>query len=500
MGKRAARRWLAAVLTVSLALRVGLVFSGGQLFWPDESRYVRSVLLRDAIRNGDTRGMIETGTIADHTLSIALGVPAAALHGAARSALHLSWSASLAFPALLFALFSVVAIGLVFALARRLSASPGEALTAAILAAASGALFFYARHLLAYDAALVFALLALFVGAKEPAGFSRTVAVGLLASCCFLTYNGYWPLALVALTARALADRRPARIVLRALVGGAAFLVPIALLAGIASQLPGPGYVARLLRFSATATFGDFAEGWRLVGAYLWHAERGVCLAWALGIAALVHAVRTSDDAALRRRGTWAIAGLAATYFLLAVPSTGLHRLAVYGRLARQTVPFLCLAAAAGAHALVDSGKVRPRLARTALVLVVLAAAANFAPAFLLTFPREFRMGAEALCPDPVRAVTAAGTFRWSDVEAIPADAVAAGAVPAGRCVLVNAQFLFPVRGVVPMPPGRVRLSVPHPLAYAPFQYEGWGPRQRAIVRAADLSMRLIDDRPGEGR
>jgi hypothetical protein len=37
-----------------------------------------------------------------------------------------------------------------------------------------------------------------------------------------------------------------------------------------------------------------------------------------------------------------------------------------------------------------------------------------------------------------------------------------------------------------------VLLRFDHPLAYRPFHYEGFAPAERALLRAADLSIRLV--------
>jgi hypothetical protein len=38
-----------------------------------------------------------------------------------------------------------------------------------------------------------------------------------------------------------------------------------------------------------------------------------------------------------------------------------------------------------------------------------------------------------------------------------------------------------------------VIFSFPHPLQYKPYQYEGFTPEERAVLRFTDGSMRLLD-------
>ncbi len=55
------------------------------------------------------------------------------------------------------------------------------------------------------------------------------------------------------------------------------------------------------------------------------------------------------------------------------------------------------------------------------------------------------------------------------------------------------AVFLYPPNGVAPPIPGRVLLRYAHPLQFIPYQYEVYDAAGRAVLAAADISMRLID-------
>ena len=54
---------------------------------------------------------------------------------------------------------------------------------------------YYSRHILPYDTAMAFGLLALFAGLRTPLRAVDSVACGFLAASAFLTYNGCWTLA-----------------------------------------------------------------------------------------------------------------------------------------------------------------------------------------------------------------------------------------------------------------------------------------------------------------
>ncbi len=58
--------------------------------------------------------------------------------------------------------------------------------------------------------------------------------------------------------------------------------------------------------------------------------------------------------------------------------------------------------------------------------------------------------------------------------------------------VLLNAQYLYPVSGLKRPPPGTTLLHVRHPAQFLPYQYEGYEPHERYVLRIADISMRLV--------
>jgi hypothetical protein len=65
--------------------------------------------------------------------------------------------------------------------------------------------------------------------------------------------------------------------------------------------------------------------------------------------------------------------------------------------------------------------------------------------------------------------------------------------VPAGaKFLIVDADYIFPVRGLSSLPRSKVILSEEHPQQYLPYQYEGFSPRERAILREANLTMRVV--------
>jgi hypothetical protein len=253
-----------------------------------------------------------------------------------------------------------------------------------------------------------------------------------------------------------------------------------------------PFYQA-LSGFAGTVTQGEYAEGWSFPWEYLWQAEHGLLLAWAAGAALAVWALfRERRPLVPASRGLLWLGATLGIYLLLAVGSTGLHTFVVYGRLARQLVPFLCLLAAYGVAALAGSRPIPKRAWQLAALALAAQVAFNFAGPFTQRFPGELERQVAATYGPVALEVTIAGCcWQWeSDEIHRPPGSTAYGA---HRYVLLDTTYLFPVRGAKDPPLGAVILRVPHPFEYLPYQYESFGPVERAILRRTDISMRLID-------
>jgi hypothetical protein len=157
--------------------------------------------------------------------------------------------------------------------------------------------------------------------------------------------------------------------------------------------------------------------------------------------------------------------GLLVVYGALAILSTGLGVFVVYGRLARQLVPFFCLVTAA---VLVRVRVRRPSLAHVLIpavgVAVVLQAAFNARQVFAQQFPPEFIANGEQ----------------------------AAGRQGASRAASLYTEYTYPpVKLEVPADSVEV-MSARHPLQFVPYQYEGFTPDQRRFLRSTDMRMRVL--------
>ena len=202
---------------------------------------------------------------------------------------------------------------------------------------------------------------------------------------------------------------------------------------------------------------------------YFWHAEHGVLLLWLAALGTCVWGLRKGQVSDLAKSCLLAVFVI---YGALFVCSVVLERFVVYGRLARQLVPFLCVIAA---HELVRMR--RPSWMRSGMVVaaaaaLVLQVAVNFRAPLVQAFPNEFHQAFGPLVKDlppydPGR--------------------------PVRSSLWVNAERFYPSPPVVQWPPHYTVLAeARHPLQFLPYQYEGSDPSQRAVLRASDLTMRLL--------
>lgn len=439
---------VATVVIVSAVLRLWLVLSGGQYYWPDEKRYAGARTLLAAVRG-------EPGALKD-----ALDEPSSLFFrtvGLVPAEIERLTGQHPQTPALVYGVCSIVSIWLVAAIARRLDATRDEAFVATLLTAASTALLYWSRHLMGYDLALMCGLLGIFVGVRGTGTALRSVATGVWAVSAFLAYAGAWPLAAAACAIH-VTDANNLRQAIRRATFASAGIASVVAATVIGFRMAGISWIGALKTFARTVTQGDYAEGWRLPFAYLWHAEHLLAIGWAAALAWCAWQSRASLQSRLARAG---LVGVVCIYASLAVSSTLLHRFVVYGRLSRPMVPFLCLVSAAViGQALVHATAARRR-AVLALVAIAVGtqAAFNFRVPLRQQFPADFIARTERTTPGPH--------------------------------VFVNARHLYPGPEPMEIPAGyREAASAAHPLEFLPYQYEGYTAEERRQLRIADIRMR----------
>jgi hypothetical protein len=453
---RTVHRLFLLVLLVSWVLRIVLVRSGGQYYWPDEFSYEEAQKIFDAIVRGDSGTAFFYLQRAGPVLFKIVAMLPVAIERLTHENPYV--------PGLFFAAFSVCNICLIARIANALGASEIEALFASTLLAMASSFFYFSRHLLPYDVAMTFALAAMDVGIRSGASLRGSFVAGLFAACALVIYNGYWTIAAAAILVPVLTQSRSVRDGLwRILISAAGGCVIVGLIV-LVDGLHGGRLVEDYRSFVDRVTQGSFGEGWRLHFEYLWHAEHGLLVAWLMSLGWCLVTLRRASASPLVRAG---LVGLVFVFVALAIGSTLLHRFVVYGRLARQLVPFFCLISAyAFARWWQQPGSVHRGMTVATAAALVVQTAVNFSQSFALVFPADIerRFGPSAT-----------SHLTW-----------------------INVGHIYPAPNKAELPDRYVVVyEAPHPLTFLPYQYEGYTPEQRRVLRSTDISMRLIDPAPG---
>jgi hypothetical protein len=450
---------LVGILALSYVLRIWLAAGGGQLFWPDESRYSSAQKAAKAIAGGQWHEVLaQLFGHADHVLFRLASLPAALLEQALGSPHPMLVSAY-------FSLFSVGLIFLVWAVARRARASETEALWAAFFAAASNCLFFYARHFLPYDVALSILFLAFWFGLGSYSAVNSAL-VGVVVALGILCYNGYWLLGFTIAVLHVLFGPGSRQMALRRGFWSAiGFCGVVADVLSVGHAVY-PNLIADYGSFSGTIKQGDFHLGYRVIAEYLWYSERALVGIW---VAAIGYALWAPEDPSESRRLKIWLAGAGIVAVGLIVFSDVIPQFMVYGRLTREVVPFLCLAAGLGMNKFLGKRSAAvPGLAPWVAALVVCVAAANFETPLVQDFPDAFNE----------RARRVIAQQRAQDFGFFP---------------VLFAEPLWGKRLSLELPPHMELMRSPHPMQFRPFQYEGFSAALRREINANDVAMQVLE-------
>lgn len=459
--------WIAGVLLISLVLRWLLIFHGGQYYFSDEQRYEASRMVVDqSLQNETKEAFAQLFIWPEHIGFKIIGIIPAMMERFTGETLKI--------PALFFSLFSVLNLYLIFGILKRSGASEKVSLYALILAACCMSLLYYARHLMPYDLAMTFGLLALYVAIAEKPDAKTSLACGGFSFLCFITYNGYWSLSGFAMLAHALAgNTNILEHIKKGLVAALGFILPAILLMAAANWL-GIDILEEYQVFATSINQGSYAEGWSLPFEYLWHTEHFLFLL--LGLLSLYAMMRSSREKS-KTLYLWG-AGLVFIYFCLLISSVFLHSFVVYGRLARQMVPFLILLSASGLVKLEEGFSIGKVFARLALAIIFIQAAWNYQASYALSYPREFARDAKSLYPGFVFsekrfAFGAPTQCRYN-----------------GYISEYVKRFVTPPEANPPVQ-GELLLSAPHPDNFLPYQYEGYTYEERQRFRGLNIEMKF---------
>jgi hypothetical protein len=485
--------WAVGLVGVCVALRWWLVFAGGQYWFPDEKRFWWSGVVVYRLSQGLWKPALEPIlNWNQHPGFTCLGCGLVAIHWlwAALTGLSIGqmpFEATVRFGAALLSLASVISVVLIGTIVRRAGGGRTEALLAMALMAGSNTMFYYSRHMLPYDASLALALGSLSVGMRE-GGWPRLVFSGWLVGAAFFTYYGYWVFVFVisgtVIMWKVASIREACHRLLWFGIGSTTWLGVFAVGRAVVF---GQSFLQGVVSFAAITPPQMYAEGWSAPWTYLWYAEHGLLVFWLAALVGMLRMARTKRPEVAYAL-TW-IAMLSAAYSLLVLSSVVLHRFVVYGRTARQLVPFLCLIGAFTGARFWEMAQtvVGKRILQLGMILLILQAAWNFHVPLQQWFPRDVRR-LVAREYGVVPEVTTIDCSKMED-EFAPSGVVAQPT----RYVLVNAQYLARIHGVKTLPLGVTVLRFAHPMQFTPYQYEEFTPSERDLIRRTDISMRLVD-------
>jgi len=319
----------------------------------------------------------------------------------------------------------------------------------------------------------------------------------MVTSLAYLTYNGYWPMALMVLLIHALYGQQLGSAMIKRGIGvGLGFIALPVLLMLVSITRPIKPFGTAMADFGRKTVIGmppgGLAEGWSLPWEYLWHAEHGVLLVWAIGVGTVLWLALKRWRPAYTRGLFW-LGAAVGVYLLMVLCSTGLRMFPFLGRHARQMVPFLCLTTACGVIYCADGWGLKRKVWLVGIFALGLQAVLNFRQPLMLQFPNEIVHRVVAIYGHVTQDATVEGP------ETTSADAEVEGDSDldvSSRYVLLNAlntRYLFPIERAKAPPYGKVLFSVPNPIQFLPYQYEGFSPMQRVLLRSTDISIRLID-------
>lgn len=461
------------ILAVSFFLRYKLVFEDGQLFNPDENRYIWSrVVAQEIYKHNFTKAMTTLTAEAEHQGFKFLGVLPALIEVK-------RWGQNLHFPALFFCLFSLFNLALVGLLALRLGADEKEAALATFAAACSSALFYYSSHLFPYDAAMFFGLLALYIGVQKQPKIRTSIFVGFFGFLTFFTYNGYWSLAGLAFAVHIFIDfKNNKRIFFKSVFAGIGFFASLFLFVWMDNSF-GNDLLGNYSAFSETVQSGVFSEGWVFPFQYLWAAENWLYILWLVSIGYAIFSLSNNPP----QRTILYLGSIVFVYGCLFISSVVLQKFVVYGRLVRQVVPFLALGSSYGLRILADNKNWRRSAFYIFLVFMVIQTGFNFRRSFMITYPEVFSKQAQLLYPDfkPPKNMM---YFYTPDV------------VDAGPYKAYYIKYITPYSTIeIPSSESIIVLSAEHPLSsFPPFRYEdGFTPEERAKFPEVFSTMMVVE-------
>lgn len=478
-------RWLIAFLFLLGVFRVYLATSGGHLYWPDEWRYLESVELLQDLVKGDFR------LAADHFFQADArpGLVFLNLFPAATQrffyAAGIIEPASLHYfdiPAVLNVLVSL-AISLLFYHILRLL-GPGRRLS--LLGTVVYSLLvnsnLYIRHLFPCDYSLLLLLAAFFLvlrGAFISGIKVRTVLIsGLLAGAAFSVYLGYYLfVAIIAVVIASAAAKKMQRVGLYLL-----FAAGVTFFWEIIARLIGRLYIWRwdLFHHTARVRQGTYREGYSFAVRYLGEVEGviGYALIVLFALWCVFFLFRPSTGKIVKA----IFLAAAGAYLYSGTLSVVFHHTVFMGRSFHMYLPFLVWGS------ILAVSRIRSRRIQILISLLVagmsLFSFSNFAYHYSrLSYPHDFTYRSlQGIPKKEIARVQENRSYREEDLARWPVIAV-----NLRRCYPLPGKF-FPFT-----PPGGMELvkSVPHPLSFPAYFFEGYTVSQRKELKNRNYQMSI---------
>lgn len=493
--------FLSLILIISGCLRIILAFNGGQFWFPDEIRYFRSFDLWDILRQSGVRSaLIYLSTTYDHGGFSVIGLLPVVIQKLSMIDARIAAS--------VMAQFSTANIALIYGIAKNTGLSSKESLLACILMSTSSCMIVYSRHLVPYDSALFFALFAIWLGTIKKSHLFYAFICGLLANISFWIYSGYWIISgtsILICTFYIYAHNRQ-KTIFRFILLILGFCIPFLMLSLTSYFYNRSFYFDELLKFSRTAVQGDFSEGFKIPFIYLFYAEYHLSLVFTLGIFVFLFHIAINGKKTVENY-LWALV-IVMIYMVLFFQSTIMNSMVVYGRTVRQMIPFICLVSAQGLIFITARLSDRLPFLRVnyfAIIVcfVCLTAIPNFITPFMQWFPRDvirevskihkqiefqntidFPLNGifDRLDQPPFSNYTNGSYLTLnSQIELLK------------KPLLLNVNYFYPIAPKTNTFNGKLIWQTPHPAQYKPYQYEGYTPYERFLLKSINISIQLLD-------
>lgn len=367
----------------------------------------------------------------------------------------------------------------------------------------------YVRHILPYDTAICFFLLALWLVIKNHRGNSFTkklpaFKIGVFAGIAFLIYPGYFLApAMVGLMMIELPITKSGlqRLLVRGGVYASGFAAVI-LACELLARLGGLSYFTSGSKLSATVTQGDFSAGYSFAATYLINVESVLgCLLlfllfWSLGSLLLPIRRPATETAEYRQRRILLTLVLMLSWFCYASLVYVGHKLVFYGRILHLFMPMLVLVCIYGV------AQVKYRGARYFLIVV---SAASFLVFFgnyaKVAYAKDVAFDNNIFAPLPAHVLrynTACGDddFIYEPFQSKYNDRASVSAANAkDTLLLVNFGTSYPIRCYKPLGDMRGRgtllIQGEDMAKFPPYQYEAYNLRERELLNSKNYQFQV---------